>query len=99
MIEAENYRREAVLRDGAPVSVREIRPDDRDRVADLFDRMGPLSRRRRFGAAKRELTPAELAMLTEGGADRVALAVVSRRSGADVFLGAGRYFEIPGPRR
>ncbi len=98
MIEADDYRREAVLRDGEPVTVRQIRPEDRERVADLFDRMGPLSRRRRFGAAKRELTPAELAMLTEGGADRVALAVVSRRSGADVFVGAGHYFVIPGPR-
>src|SRR5690242_2320436 len=98
MTELHDYRREAVLRDGASVTVRPIRPADRRRVTELFTRMSPLSRRHRFGAAKRELTAAELATLTETDADRVALAVVARRAGDEVFLGAGHYFVIPGPR-
>src|SRR5262245_14527398 len=98
MTELETYRCEAVLRDGTSVTVRRIRTDERDRVTDLFARMGPMSRRYRFGAAKRELTAAELAMLTETAGDRVALAVVARRGDDDVFLGAGHYVVIPGPR-
>jgi len=41
----------ATLRDGTPVDVRPIRPEDADALRRAFDRLGPESRYRRFMAA------------------------------------------------
>jgi RimJ/RimL family protein N-acetyltransferase len=53
------------LRDGTRLRVRPIRPDDRGRLAALFDRLSPESRHRRFLAPKPRLTGRELTYLTE----------------------------------
>ena len=53
------------LRDGTRLRVRPIRPDDRDRLVALFDRLSPESRHRRFLAPKPRLTSRELTYLTE----------------------------------
>ena len=51
---------EAILRDGTSISIRVVGPDDRAGLIALFGRMGPLSVRHRFFAAKHELTEADL---------------------------------------
>ena len=53
------------LRDGTPVLVRPIRPDDRDRLAAGFRRLSPESRYRRFLTAADALSDEELGYLTE----------------------------------
>jgi len=54
-----------VLSNGIRLRFRPISPDDRDRLAQLFSRLSPQSRYRRFLSPKRELTPRELAYLTD----------------------------------
>jgi RimJ/RimL family protein N-acetyltransferase len=53
------------LRDGTPILVRPIRPDDRGRLAEGFRRLSPESRYRRFLTVAEELTADELRYLTE----------------------------------
>jgi GNAT superfamily N-acetyltransferase len=53
------------LRDGAPLRIRAITPEDKGAIADGFDRMSPESRYRRFFAPLRELSADDLAYLTE----------------------------------
>ncbi len=87
-----SYAREAVLRDGESLLVRAIRPDDKPRLVDLFRRMSPRSIRHRFMGAKSELSPDELAYLTEVDfRSHVALVAISRKGGAERIAGVGRY--------
>lgn len=53
------------LRDGARVSLRPIRPDDKDRLREAFERLGEDSRYRRFFSPVRTLSPDTLRYLTE----------------------------------
>jgi N-acetylglutamate synthase-like GNAT family acetyltransferase len=46
------------------VTVRPLRRGDRDAIQAIFDRLGPVSRRLRFGGAKNVLLPADLDLLT-----------------------------------
>ena len=54
-----------VLADGTRLLLRPIRREDRDELAALFARLTPESRRRRFLSPKHELTPRELAFLSD----------------------------------
>ena len=54
-----------VLADRRRLRFRPIGPDDRDGLAALFARLTPESRRRRFLSLKHELTPRELAYLSD----------------------------------
>jgi acetate---CoA ligase (ADP-forming) len=86
------YEREVVLRDGESLLVRAIRPDDKERLVDLFRRMSPRSIRHRFMGAKTNLSRDELAYLTEVDFHaHVALVAISRRGGQDRIAGVGRY--------
>jgi acetyl coenzyme A synthetase (ADP forming)-like protein len=86
------YEREVVLRDGESLLVRALRPDDKQLLTDLFQRMGPRSIRHRFMGAKTRLSDAELTYLTEiDFRSHVALAAISRRGGAERIAGVGRY--------
>jgi GNAT superfamily N-acetyltransferase len=53
------------LRDGGRVRIRPVRSDDKARLVEAFDRLGDASRYRRFLGYKKELSVAELAMLTD----------------------------------
>lgn len=52
------------LADGSQVTVRQIRPDDRSRLVQGFERLGVGSRRRRFFTPISELSDAQLDYLT-----------------------------------
>ena len=54
-----------IVVDGARLTVRPIRPDDKDALASLFARMSAQSRRRRFLISKPALSRRELAYFTE----------------------------------
>jgi RimJ/RimL family protein N-acetyltransferase len=53
-----------VLSDGSRVVVRPLEPADADVVSGVFDRLGPVSRQRRFMVPKHTLTAADLRQLT-----------------------------------
>ncbi len=60
-----SYEEAAVLSDGTPVTLRCIRPDDKEALAAGLARLSAESRYRRFLHAKSSLSPAELKYLTE----------------------------------
>ncbi|MFN8152198.1 MAG: GNAT family N-acetyltransferase [Solirubrobacterales bacterium] len=53
------------LADGSEISLREVRPDDKDAIAAGFNALSPESRYRRFFTAMNRLSSADLRYLTE----------------------------------
>lgn len=53
------------LRDGSEVTIRPIRPEDRDAIAKAFERLSEQSRYQRFMTAIDELSPSQLDYLTD----------------------------------
>jgi GNAT superfamily N-acetyltransferase len=83
------WREDAVLADGTRVTLRLVRPNDKDLLRDGFGRLSSISRYLRFFTPKRELTEAELAQLTElNGVDRLAVGAV-REMADDAREGLG----------
>ena len=83
------------VRGGARVRIRPIRSDDKPRLLDAFERLGPDSRYRRFLGYKKDLSVAELASLTEiDHHDHEALGAVDPKTGDGV--GVARYVRLPG---
>jgi len=82
------------LRDGTPVLVRPIRPDDKGRLAEGLARLSAESRFRRFMAPITELSDEQLAYLTEVDYfDHFAwVAVLGERP--DFGIGVGRYVRL-----
>jgi len=85
-----NYLARERLRDGSYLSIRAIRPEDKQALQDGLRRLSPQSAYFRFFRHKRELSPQELIYFTEIDFDtHVALVAVNEASGAPV--GVGRY--------
>lgn len=81
------------LKDGTPVAVRAIRPDDKGGVLAAFGRLDPESVYTRFFTPKKGLSDDELGRITEVDFDRVvALVVTIADGGAEKLIGGGRYF-------
>jgi len=84
----------ATLRDGTPVVLRPIRPEDKSLLVDGFQRLSEESRLRRFMAPIHELSAKQLAYLTEidhvNHVAWVALLAEPPHTG----LGVGRYVRI-----
>jgi RimJ/RimL family protein N-acetyltransferase len=84
------------LRDGTPVLVRPVRPEDKALLKDGFSRLSEESRLRRFMAPITELSEEQLAYLTEiDYVDHFAWAALLRDR-PDVGIGVGRYIRIAG---
>jgi RimJ/RimL family protein N-acetyltransferase len=96
-MELSSYRTAAALRDGTPVWVRAIRPDDRDTLGAAFASLSEHSVYHRFFQSKKELTPSELSYLTELDFERhVGLFVLQGEDGCRELMGVGRYIRLPG---
>jgi acetyltransferase len=83
------------LEDGLQITVRPIRPDDKERLSAGHDLMSPETQRLRYLMPKPRLSASELRYLTEiDGEDHVALVAI-----ADDFpeatLGVGRFIRDP----
>jgi GNAT superfamily N-acetyltransferase len=88
----EQYR--TTLRDGTPVLVRPISPDDKNLIRQGFDRLSTASRYRRFLAPIDELSDAELRYLTEiDYVDHFAWAAV-RADLPNEGMGVARYIRL-----
>jgi len=87
-----NYSVMERLRDGRPVTIRAIRPDDRGRVTDALRKVSPESLYRRTFSAKRDLGDDELDQLTDVDFKNVvALVAVMSDEEHDRIVGGGRY--------
>ena len=88
---------EVELRDGGTIAIRPIEPDDKALLQSMFARLSPGSRRRRFMTEADELSPEDLAYLTEVDHRRhEALVALDPETGE--LLGVARWFRIPGRR-
>jgi acetyltransferase len=85
----------AVLRDGTPVRIRALRPDDKDRLRSGFEQLSPKSVYRRFFQTVKTLTPNDLRQLTElDFRDRAALVLTTDDEGDETFIGVARFARV-----
>lgn len=97
MKEISTYQTAAALRDGTPVWVRAIRPEDRDTLGAAFARLSERSVYHRFFQSKSELTPSELSYLTElDFVNHVGLFALLGDAGSRELMGVARYIRVPG---
>jgi RimJ/RimL family protein N-acetyltransferase len=86
------YAANEILRNGMRVTIRAVRPGDRDRIVAAFRKLDPESIYTRFFTYKDELTDAELTHFTEVDFERRVVLVVTMGSGADeIIIGGGSY--------
>lgn len=93
---AESYEPEQVTLGDLEILVRQIGPDDRERLADAFERLSPESRYRRFFAPLRRLSDQDLAYLTGvDHSDHEALVATTPSDGE--IIGVARYVRTDDP--
>ncbi len=87
-----NYEVEEILRDGGSIHIRAIRPGDKQRLIDHFQRLSQRSVYFRFFGAKKRLTEQELTRFTEPDfVNHVGLIATLREDGEERIIGVGRY--------
>ncbi|GGI09719.1 GNAT family N-acetyltransferase [Egicoccus halophilus] len=90
------WHRRVELRDGTAVLIRQIRPEDRDRLAAGFAELSPASRYLRFHSAVDELSEEQLTYLTEvDHVDHEALVAVDLDRPERAGVGVARYVREP----
>jgi RimJ/RimL family protein N-acetyltransferase len=99
MTDTRNYEVAEKLKDGTVVTIRAIRPDDKDRFAEAFKNLERESVYTRFFRFKKNLTADELKTATEVDFENtVALVVTIPDDGGDeTIIGAGRYVKYHPP--
>lgn len=94
-----DYVERAALRDGTPVMLRLISPEDKELLRREFERWSHTSRYSRFHAAKSRLTDDELRYLTEIDQEsHFAIGAISEGgdgNGEPVGLGIARFIRLP----
>jgi GNAT superfamily N-acetyltransferase len=95
-MEPRAYLASDVLRDGAPVRVRAIRPEDKDRLTAFHGRLSPESVYLRYFEYKPILSERDLRYLTElDFHDRVALIATLGPEAEAPLVGVARYDVLP----
>ncbi len=88
----------ARLRNGTAVLVRNIRPDDRERIIAAFHKLDAETIYTRFFSAKKELTEADLGRIDSADFEHAVVLVATLGSGADeVIIGGGAYTVLDRP--
>ncbi len=84
------------LRDGRRARIRDLAPDDRDRLRAGFDALSPTARLMRFGRELDELSPEMLDDLMDvDGHDHVALVAIDDADPDGPGLGVARFIREP----
>lgn len=97
-MEAREYAAADVLRDGAPVWIRAIRPADKRRLAEFHGRLSPESVYLRYFEYKLVLSERDLHYLTEVDFERRVALVAALRVEPDApIVGVARYDVLPAP--
>jgi RimJ/RimL family protein N-acetyltransferase len=95
MLEPAKYAAVEALRDGRPVEIRALKPDDREGVLAAAGRASPRSLFLRFFVAKREFTDREMAFFTNVDfRSHVALVATVKEREKSAIVGGGRYIVI-----
>jgi RimJ/RimL family protein N-acetyltransferase len=88
----DSYSAREQLRDGRPVEIRALRPDDETDMLAAIDRTGPESLQRRFFVPKRGFSEREKAFFMKiDFVNHVALVAVIGEDGRSAIIGGGRY--------
>jgi GNAT superfamily N-acetyltransferase len=91
-MDAASYSATDALRDGRPIEIRALRPEDQADFLAAVGRIGTQSLYRRFFAVKRHFTEREIAAhVNVDFVTHVALIAVARDGGREVIVGGGRY--------
>jgi RimJ/RimL family protein N-acetyltransferase len=91
MFDPHRYVASEFLKDGTPVTIRSIHPNDSGGILDAFNRLDKESIYRRFFRLKKELTETELQQLTQDNTRRVVALVVTMQAEEGELLGGGRF--------
>ena len=92
---AASYSAQEQLRDGRPVKIRALRPDDETSMLAAIDRTGPESLKRRFFVTKREFSDMETAFFMNiDFVNHVALVAEIDEDGKTAIVGGGRYVVV-----
>ena len=92
MIDEHRYAVTETLRNGMPVTIRAVRPDDRERLVTAFGKLERETVYTRFFSYKDELTDAELEHFTEVDFDRRVVLLVTTGTGEnEIVIGGGSY--------
>jgi GNAT superfamily N-acetyltransferase len=83
------FHQQSALRDGTPVVIRFVRPDDKARLVAAFSKLEPETIYTRFFTVKKELTQAELDRLDAPDPEHRIGLVVTLGSGVDETIIAG----------
>jgi ribosomal protein S18 acetylase RimI-like enzyme len=89
---AADYSAQEHLRDGSPVEVRALRPEDEADMLAALEQTGAQSLQRRFFVMKRYFSDKERAFFMDVDFENhVALVLVAQQSGRNIIVGGGRY--------
>jgi GNAT superfamily N-acetyltransferase len=92
MIEAAAYSAMETLRDGRPVTIRALKPEDRRGMLSAVGRVSAQSLYRRFFGPKRQFTETETDFFVNVDfVNHVALVAALDESGQTTIIGGGRY--------
>ena len=92
MLDARHYSATDTLRNGTPILIRSVRPDDRKRLIAAFEKLDPQSIYTRFFTYKDELTDEDLRSVTEVDFDMRVVLLVTKGSGeSETVIGVGSY--------
>jgi acetyl coenzyme A synthetase (ADP forming)-like protein len=89
---------EVILKEGRSLCMRPIRPDDRERLRDLFYRLSPRTRYLRFQFPKEQVTEEELKYYTEV-APPAHYAYVATAGEGERIVAVARWFLLPDEER
>jgi len=92
MIDARNYSKQETLKNGLQVTIRAIRPDDKEALVAAFKELESRTVYLRFFGLKKEFSPQELKQATEVDFTKtVALVTCIQDGESEKIIGAGRY--------
>ena len=93
MTSASAYQVQEKLRDGTPVVLRAVRPDDRARLVEAFHKLDAQTVYTRFFSSKHEITDADLSQGIDVDFVRNVTLVVTLGA-EETIIGAGRYIGL-----
>ena len=94
------FSQAAALRDGTPVTIRVMRPDDRERIVAAFNKLEPGTIYTRFFSYRKEIPASSFERIAAIDFVHLAGLVATIGAGADeTVIGSATYVGIPAPRR
>jgi RimJ/RimL family protein N-acetyltransferase len=95
MIDAKNFNISDTLKDGTPVTIRAVRPDDKEKINEAFHNLEPETVYTRYFRYKNRLSEDELKWATEMDFENdVALVVTIQENNKEIVIGGSRYSVI-----